>query len=76
MNLEGYTENEGPLEGTGNTSLDHDEVLVDDTATESNKSWRVSSSSRIIKGKFLDALVGPSSQRVDGLVGNVVVGST
>ena len=42
MNLEGYTENEGPLEGTGNTSLDHDEVLVDDTATRSNKSRRVS----------------------------------
>jgi hypothetical protein len=42
VNLEGHTENERPLEGTGNTSLDHDEVLVDDTATESNKSWRVS----------------------------------
>ena len=34
VNLEGNTEGKGPLEGTGDTSLDHDKVLVDDTAVK------------------------------------------
>lgn len=37
MNLEGNTKSEGPLEGTGDTSLDHDEVLVDDTAASTTR---------------------------------------
>ena len=52
MNLEGNTKGERPLESTGNTSLDHDKVLVD------------------------EPVVGPSSERVDGLVGHVVIGRT
>ena len=52
VNLEGNTTGERPLESTGNTSLDHDKVLVDET------------------------VMRPSSERVDGLVGHVVLGGT
>ncbi len=52
MDTESLPEGDNPLPGTGNTTLDHDEVVLDDT------------------------VVRPSTERVDGLLGDVSLGST
>ena len=52
VNLQRLPDDKRPLEGTDNTTLEEQEVLVDDT------------------------VVGPSSERVDGLVRDIVLGRT
>jgi hypothetical protein len=52
VNTESLPEGDNPLPGTGNTTLDHDEVVLDDT------------------------VMRPSTERVDGLLGDVSLSGT
>jgi len=74
VNLEGLTKNQRSLEGTGYTSLDHDEVLVDDTVVgETTHGGDGLVTDVVLGGSRLD--VGTGSDPVDLLVllGTVVV---
>jgi hypothetical protein len=76
VNLEGLTKNQRSLEGTGYTSLDHDEVLVDDTAERRVKHARSDTELGDTILAICYSLVGETTHGGDGLVTDIVLGGS